>query len=286
LKLLSHHEDTTIAAHGFKVNNTMMSMKARILPAPRLIYGGNRTMSPRDGRWNLRGLKFIKPSTIKSWVLVYIPARQPLDNGQLERFGGEMVRSFSDCGMNVPREGPPVMVGNPFGNLIQVTNDAVARAHNKFGSPPDVIFYILQGASTPIYKTLKAGLDVHLGIASQVMLQEKALSGRGSAQYLANIAMKVNVKLGGTNCFAEEPLFQGSRCMLLGGDISHAAPGALRSVNPPPSTAALVATWDRECTAYTAVASVQESLLGYIQNAKPMMAELLKRYAEKNKGSK
>lgn len=243
-------------------------------------------MTPRDGRWNLRGLRFLRPSTIKSWVIVYIPARQPLDNGQLERFGSEMVRSFTDCGMTVPREGPPIIVGNPFGNLTQVVKDSVARAHNNFGVPPDVIFVILQGASVPIYKTIKAGLDVHMGIASQVMLQEKALSGRGSAQYLANIAMKVNVKLGGTNCVAEEPLFKSGRCMLLGGDISHAAPGALRSVNPPPSTAALVGTWDRECTAYTAVASVQESLMGFIGNVKPMMAELLKRYAEKNNGCK
>ncbi|OBT88213.1 hypothetical protein VE02_02429 [Pseudogymnoascus sp. 03VT05] len=285
LRLLSHHAVPTIAAHGFKVNNTMMSVKARILPAPRLTYGGNRPMTPRDGRWNLRGLKFLRPSTIKSWVIVYVPARQPLDNNQLERFGSEMVRSFTDCGMTVPREGPPIIVGNPYGNLTQVVQDSIARAHNNFGTRPDVIFIILQGASVPIYKTLKAGLDVHEGIASQVMLQEKALSGRGSAQYLANIAMKVNVKLGGTNCIAEEPLFKSGRCMLLGGDISHAAPGALRSVNPPPSTAALVGTWDRECTAYTAVASVQESLLGFIANVKPMMAELLKRYAEKNNGS-
>ncbi|ELR04129.1 hypothetical protein VC83_02051 [Pseudogymnoascus destructans] len=284
LRLLSHHDVPTIAAHGFKVNTDMMSVKARILPAPRLTYGGNRPMTPRDGRWNLRGLKFLRPSTIKSWVIVYVPARQPLDNNQLERFGSEMVRSFTDCGMTVPREGPPIIVGNPFGNLTLVVKDSVARAHNKFGVPPDVIFIILQGASVPIYKTLKAGLDVHIGIASQVMLQEKALSGRGSAQYLANIAMKVNVKLGGTNCIAEEPLFKAGRCMLLGGDISHAAPGALRSVNPPPSTAALVGTWDRECTAYTAVASIQESLLGSIANVKPMMAELLKRYAEKNNG--
>lgn len=243
-------------------------------------------MTPRDGKWNLRGLAFLKPSTIKSWVLVYLPARQPLENNVLQRFGTDMVRSFRDCGMSVPQDPPPVLVGNSQGSMKAIMEDACARAHNQFGVPPDVIFIVFQGSSIPLYKAIKAGLDVHLGVASQVMLQEKALSGKGSAQYLANIAMKVNVKLGGTNCIAEEPLFKAGRCMLLGGDISHGAPGALRSTNPPPSTAALVATWDRACTAYTAVASVQESLLGMISDVKPMMAELLKRYAEKNNGGK
>jgi len=287
LRLLAHHNIPTLAAHGLMVNNKMMEVKARILPPPRLIYGGSRTMSPRDGKWNLRGLTFLRPSTIKSWVLVYLPSgRSPLGNDLLQKFGQDIITSFRACGLTVPKQPPPVLVGNAQAGMKQVMEDARARAHNQFGFPPTVIFIVLQGSSIPLYKALKAGLDVHMGIASQVMLQEKAFSGKGSAQYLANIAMKVNVKLGGTNCIAEEPLFRAGRCMLIGGDISHGAPGALCSANPPPSTAALVGTWDKECTAYTAVASVQESLLGMIANVKPMMEVLLKRYSEKNNNSK
>ena len=51
------------------------------------------------------------------------------------------------------------------------------------------------------------GMDVKRGIASPVMLKDKGFTGRGTGQYIANIAMKVNVKLGGTNCVAHNPIF-------------------------------------------------------------------------------
>lgn len=241
---------------------------------------------PREGKWNLRGLQFLKPSAIRSWVIVYLPFRQPMDEKAIDTFGAEMVRQFRACGMTVPQQGPALLVGNPQGHMATIVDEACQKARSKFNADPNVIFFVLQGASTQIYQLLKMGLDVKKGIASQVMLQEKAFSGKGTQQYIANIAMKVNVKLGGTNCIAEEPMFSAAPCMLMGGDISHASPGALRAANPPPSCAALVGTWDKECTAYTAVTSMQESTLGMIANIKPMFAELLKRYAEKNAGSK
>jgi eukaryotic translation initiation factor 2C len=159
---------------------------------------------------------------------------------------------------------------------------------NTFGAnvpkAAQLVFIVIQGASTELYKMLKYALDTQFGVPSQVMLEERAFRERGQDQYLANIAMKVNVKLGGINCIAAEPYFESARTMLLGGDISHTSPGAMRAAAPPPSTAALVGTWDKACTAYTAVAAAQPSGLNLIQNVKPMMQVLLGRYMEKNQG--
>ena len=263
-----------------------MNIKARLLLPPKLVYGKGRNMSPRDGKWNLRGLQFLRPSTIKSWALVYLPLMRPIEQGALDRFCGEMVTSFRSCGMNVPAQGPATLIGNAEGHMPSIVNNACEAATRKFGAPPDVIFFVLQGSSSQTYSFVKMGLDVKMGIASQVMLQEKALTGRGTAQYLANIAMKVNVKLGGTNCMLDEPLFRSGRFMLIGGDISHASASALRATAPPPSCAALVGTWDRDCASYTAVAAMQESTLAKIAAIKPMFAELLARYVEKNDGGR
>ena len=102
-------------------------------------------------------------------------------------------------------------------------------------------------------------------------------------QYVANIALKVNVKLGGVNAITDEPLFKKSRWMLLGGDISMPNSSALRQNPPPPSVAAISGTWDRECTGYTAVASMQDSSeANRIVNARPMLNELVSRYRLKN----
>jgi eukaryotic translation initiation factor 2C len=73
--------------------------------------------------------------------------------------------------------------------------------------------------------------------------------------------------------------------MLIGGDTSLASPSALRRDPPPPTTASLCGTWDRECTAYTSIASMQQSTdANSIVHAGPMFKELLNRYRQKNNG--
>lgn len=113
---------------------------------------------------------------------------------------------------------------------------------------------------------------------------DKAMNSRGQQQYLANIALKVNVKLGGTNTTISEPLFRKSRWMVLGGDTSHASPAQLRMSVPPPTFTALTGSWDADCCAYTSVASAQHSKEQTISDFEAMANELLERYKARNRG--
>lgn len=118
-----------------------------------------------------------------------------------------------------------------------------------------------------------------------VMLAEKSIGNqRGLQQYLANIGLKVNVKLGGINSVVAEPLFRKSKWMMLGGDVSHPSPGQLRMNPPPPSFSALSASWDKDCSAYTSVASAQPGGAEMIADFSAMAKELLNRFGEKNSG--
>lgn len=49
------------------------------------------------------------------------------------------------------------------------------------------------------------------------MLVEKALKSNGQLQYLGNIGLKVNLKLGGSNSKVDLALLKRSRVMMLGG---------------------------------------------------------------------
>lgn len=60
LKMLSWHSLKIPKAHGLSVSPKMMSVKARIMPSPRVLYGNKIMDQFRDGRWNLRGLEFLK----------------------------------------------------------------------------------------------------------------------------------------------------------------------------------------------------------------------------------
>ena len=116
------------------------------------------------------------------------------------------------------------------------------------------------------------------------MLVDKAMNQRGQPQYLANIGLKVNVKLGGVNSTVDEPMFKKSRWMMLGGDTSHPSPAQLRMNPPPPTYTALTASWDPNCVAYSSVAFAQFSKDQMITDFAVMIKELLKRYAERNNG--
>ncbi len=197
---------------------------------------------------------------VKSWALIsFIPQIDRLEN-----LGREIVQSFRAVGMSVPRDPPSILVGNPQGDMQSIFRNAISKAEQNFGSPPDLILIVLKANSIPIYHGIKQSLDVIQGIASQVMVAEKVFKDRGQPQYLANISMKVsssappsmvigspkkvNVKLGGINCTVNQPLFKRARWMLIGGDISSPGPSALKRDPPPPSTAALCATIDQDCT--------------------------------------
>lgn len=112
------------------------------------------------------------------------------------------------------------------------------------------------------------------------MLMDKAR--KCQPQYIANVALKVNVKLGGVNAITNEQLFKSRRCMLIGGDVSMPSPSALRQNPPPPSIGAMCGTWDKECTAYTSVATIQDCSKAHIVNSRPMLKELVTRYMLKN----
>ena len=63
-------------------------------------------------------------------------------------------------------------------------------------------------ACLQVYRTIKQASDSAMGIPSQCIVMEKAGLGRNARdkgdsarmQYVANVIMKMNVKLGGSNC--------------------------------------------------------------------------------------
>jgi eukaryotic translation initiation factor 2C len=280
-RMLAWHNQPLIQAHGLSVSTKQLPVKALVLPGPQIQYAA-QAIRPQNGQWSLRGgLTFVRPSTIKSWVLVSFIA-----SSQVQRFGEELLKGLRTVGLSVPSDPPAILVENAQGDIRQIVNNAVQKAEQHFsGSTPDLILAILPKSSVSLYTALKSALDIHYGIASQVMLAEKALKERGQAQYIANIAMKVNVKLGGTNCTIDEPLFKKDRYMLIGGDLSLAGPSATRRDPVPPASSALVGTWDRSCTAYTSISSMQPSTyVNIVVNAALMFKELLIRYKERNNG--
>ena len=86
-------------------------------------------------------------------------------------------------GMETPRTPPIMLTGNPQGDIGSIIGNLVAKIGNTFRNKPDIIFFLFhEGAPTQIYKAIKSICEVDIGVASQVMVVEKAL--KGGPQYL------------------------------------------------------------------------------------------------------
>ncbi|KAI9714677.1 MAG: hypothetical protein M1812_006342 [Candelaria pacifica] len=285
LKKLNWHNLDDPKAHGLSVHPQMMQVPARVLASPIPQYGAHTTdrRAPENGKWNLRGKQLFMPRSIRSCGLLYFPARGAIDDLTIENWLRTATNAFRALGINVPNGGVPWLKGNPQGNIAILVGELMQKVHNAFGGKPQLLLFLIHSGCDPLYKAIKNVSDMQFGVASQVMLVEKAIhNARGQLQYLANIGLKVNVKLGGVNSTVHIPLFQQQRYMLMGGDVSHPSPAQLRMNPPPPSFSALTGSWDRDCTAYTAVTSAQFAKEQLISDFDKMAEELLSRYREKN----
>ena len=88
---------------------------------------------------------------------------------------------------------------------------------------------------------------------------EKLRKEKGQLQYFANVALKLNIKMGGVNhrmegrsatWLAQEPT------MLVGIDVTHPGPGTVKGT---PSIAAVVASTDKDFAQFPASLRIQET---------------------------
>ncbi len=234
---LHWHELETPKEYGLSVKPQMLQVEARILPNPTPIYSaGTDAQGPRLGTWNLRRKRLSQPSTIRSYGLLYLPGNLAVGDNELQSLMRAMLTGFGNLGMSMPNVLPAFLRGNPQGDLKMSIAQLLAKTHDAFKRKADLLIFIIHGGNERLYKVLKNLCDVRFGVASQgiyphglpseillligiVMLRDKCFSSGGQMQYIANIALKVNVKLGGVNSTVSEPLFRKNRWMMVGGKI-------------------------------------------------------------------
>lgn len=134
-----------------------------------------------------------------------------------------------------------------------------------------------------------------IGIPTQCV-QSKHISD-AKKQYCANVCLKVNMKLGGMNLYLSPPQipFIAQRpTIVLGGDVTHPAPGSLRLFffrfkdgwsncvmigdTNRPSVAAVTASMDARASRYASAIRVQAHRTEIIADLANMIKELLKTF--------
>ncbi|XP_044477093.1 protein argonaute 1-like isoform X2 [Mangifera indica] len=266
----AYHEDPYAREFGIKISEKLASVEARILPAPWLKYhdtGREKDCLPQVGQWNMMNKKMVNGGTVNHWLCINF-SRSVQD--QVARgFCYELAQMCYISGMAFePEPVLPVISARP----EQVERVLKTRYHDamaKLGSGKDLdlLIVILPDNNGSLYGDLKRICETDLGVVSQCCLTKHVF--RMSKQYLANVALKINVKVGGRNTVLVDaisrriPLVSDRPTIIFGADVTHPHPGEDSS----PSIAAVVASQDwPEVTKYAGLVCAQAHRQELIQD--------------------
>ncbi|KAJ0978057.1 hypothetical protein J5N97_013531 [Dioscorea zingiberensis] len=237
LKHNNYDADPMLRASGVSIAAQFTQIDGRVLPAPRLKVGNGEDFFPRNGRWNFNNKKLIEPSTVDKWAVVNFSARCDVRS---------LIRDLIKCG-NMKG----ISIEQPFDvfdeNPSSRRDPPIARVENMFeqvksklpGAPRFLLCLLAERKNSAIYGPWKRKCLAEFGIVTQCMAPTRV-----NDQYLTNVLLKINAKLGGMNSLLQVehspamPLISKVPTIILGMDVSHGSPGQ----SDVPSIAAVVSS--------------------------------------------
>ncbi|KAL9085957.1 MAG: hypothetical protein Q9165_007319 [Trypethelium subeluteriae] len=257
LEMLNWEQDPYLEAYGVKIQSQPAIVRANVLPNPKVQFGNGPHNPGTTGRWDLRGKKFMAGNSkeLKSWGIMVVEGRGSPDKAAIERFIGEFIKVYSQHGGRVVNPKPVIMpsgANSDGGKMVEALWTATGNA-NKMR--PQMLMFVLLSKEAKLYNRIKKSADCRYGVVSQCMQSLHVF--KCQAQYISNVCMKFNAKLGGFTTRAigvrnhEKFGSFNKATLIVGADVSHPAPGADIA-----STACMTFSTNLLCTRYAAAIDV------------------------------
>ncbi|KAG6832694.1 hypothetical protein H0H92_012266 [Tricholoma furcatifolium] len=265
---------------GVVIEKKPISVKGKILDTPVLHYGEGRSVRPRDGAWNLRGVKLQSPLALETWgVINFCPIS--LSPGQVEHY----MKYLSD-GCRALETSMPVAIISGNGNAVERALDEVLAKALALKNGRDrqrlIVIAILPARAPTIRTQVK-----HWGDVKHDKIK------RANDQYWGNVGLKyayppawsvrINARLGGYNSLTESTAIDALRkepFMIMGADVGHPAPGIMK-----PSMTSLVWSYDEYATRYAAFTNLQNPRVETIEGLKDMVKRAIIAFGERNRAA-
>ncbi|WOG96809.1 hypothetical protein DCAR_0416146 [Daucus carota subsp. sativus] len=282
LRTVQHNayaDDPYAKEFGIKISDKLASVEARILSPPWLKYhetGRETRCLPQVGQWNMMNKKMVDGGIVNNWMCVNF-ARNVQDN-LASGFCSELAQMCTISGMRF-NPNPVLPVTGAHTDQVERVLKSRFQEVQKLKKELDLLIVILPDNNGSLYGDLKRICETDLGIVSQCCLTKHVF--KMSKQYLANVALKINVKVGGRNTVLVDalsrriPLVSDRPTIIFGADVTHPHPGEDSS----PSIAAVVASQDwPEITKYAGLVCAQAHRQELIQ-------DLYKSWQDPNRGT-
>ncbi|KAJ7915348.1 argonaute-like protein [Mycena leptocephala] len=257
------------------------------IASPGLTYAMGKA-AVMNGSWNIRNVQFHRGAVVASWWVLVVrdgPRTSQETTGTdpaLKNLVTKFRAKLQQCGMKVGGDPAKTLVTPPLQKfqdasreaaLVEIRKVIINALKNSGNKKPSFILVLLSTRDNYIYPGIKRLGNVDLGIHTVHMQLSKALGDeRKQDQYLSNICLKVNSKLGGINHLLEPSAMAWltkDKTMMVGIDVTH--PGPTSRVGSP-SIAAVVASVDDNFVQFPASLRIQKPDVN--RESKEMVSEL------------
>ncbi|KAH7012261.1 ribonuclease H-like domain-containing protein [Microdochium trichocladiopsis] len=250
---LSSQANVLLDRFGVWVPPQLITVSGRVLNEPKVLYK-EKPAPVRSGSWNMVNMKLNTTGTMTNWsyLLISIPDRRDaFDQAGLIAMLVKFQEALRKTGMVVA---PPAQ-----GRRLVLRDQDDPELDNvfKLAAKSLHLLFIILPDTTPLYNRIKHCGDVKYGIQTICVVGHKIAKEKGQDQYFANVALKLNLKLGGNNQLLDKPrlgIINENKTMVVGIDVTHPSPG---SSSREPSIAGMVASVDRWLGQWPAILQVQ-----------------------------
>ncbi|KZL66534.1 rna interference and gene silencing protein, partial [Colletotrichum incanum] len=252
---LSPQTNVLLGQFGISVTPSLITVPGRLLREPKVVYKQNKPARVRFGNWSMADMQFNTAGNLKKWsyVLLSLPGyRDAFDAASL----AAVIQSFGSA-----LKATGLMVSPPLqGRRLSLNSSDDAQLDQlleKAALSLDLLLIVLPDTNTPLYNRVKHCGDFKYGIHTICVVGHKLAKQTGQDQYFANVALKVNLKLGGNNQLIDSSqlgLVSEDKTMVVGIDVTHPSPDSSRRA---PSIAGMVASVDRWLGQWPAILRIQ-----------------------------
>ena len=270
----------------------MITVSGRILRPPNLVYSNPKQLTnPKFGSWNMQGIKFSVGAHITNWSVMEIQYGRRHLSMSTKELTDEFAKQMGLCGLRVE---PMINLPHTVLNINPADSDSHDATIDGFlkmvrQAKVRMILVVIPEKDSRLYPKIKFRTDVTHGLHCVCVAAtnvNKQWGGRsGPAQYLANVALKFNLKRGGINQQLPKDkmgILDDGNTMVMGIDVTHPSPDSQTGA---PSIAACVASVDKRCGQWPASIRAQESRKEMVSDLDDMIVERLRSWQNNNKGA-
>jgi eukaryotic translation initiation factor 2C len=242
------------------------------IPASRMPYatveyknGSNGQWSKTSGRWNLARQRFIRGAANGvRWKLLQASGVDPRAVTEYIRHFNQQLESTGVCPKNGATHIGQTAVALRNLSESELSNQLQTLLQDKGNGIPDIVVLLLKNSDQQAYSSFKYLADKIFCIQAICAVERSFKPGRGGwdnansmEQYMANVAMKANLKMRGLNHTVRGVDKQIQHTLILGADITHPGAGA---VDACPSIAAVVGSVEDHTGRFRGELSLQKNI--------------------------